>query len=83
MLLLITSDRVWSILVYILMHNFDTQLIPPVEAMNKLTLVTDKGKKLCNIKNLYQKMLSRLELQALYRQGEKNMKIMCYDGLQL
>lgn len=40
MLLLITSDRVWSILVYILMHNFDTQLIPPVEAMNKLTLVT-------------------------------------------
>lgn len=40
MLLLITSDRVWSILVYILMHNFDTQFIPPVEAMNKLTLVT-------------------------------------------
>lgn len=47
MLLLITSDRVWSILVYILMHNFDTQLIPPVEAMNKLTLVTAyKGKKI-------------------------------------
>lgn len=31
----------------------------------------------------YQKFVPEIELQALYRQGEKNMKIMCYDGLQL
>lgn len=42
MLLLITTARVWSIYI---MHHFETQLIPPVVSINKLTLVNDEGKK--------------------------------------